>query len=77
MLKLMLDYFPDAESRGNIQILDLAAGTGLVGERLYPAGFKCMDANDYSEAMLQELSKKNIYRKSWKAVLGSAKLPAK
>ena len=70
MVKLMLDYFPDPEVRERIEILDLAAGTGLVGERLHPEGFKCMDATDYSEAMLTELTKKNIYRKSWQAVLG-------
>ena len=40
MVKLMCQYFPDKEKRGKIEVLDLAAGTGLVGEQLYPEGFK-------------------------------------
>ena len=64
-------YFPDEEQRRNVKILDVAAGTGLVGEGLKRAGFVWMDAVDGNQAMLDKLMKKGIYKKSVRAILGN------
>ena len=58
MEKLMMDYFPCPERRDTVKILELAAGTGMVGQHLFQKGFRCMDAIDYSDGMLEELSRK-------------------
>lgn len=42
-------------------VLDVAAGTGLVGKALFDKGFTNIVALDRSEEMLQRLSEKNIY----------------
>ena len=41
--KILSEYFPKAEDRKNARILDLAAGTGLVGHDLYKEGFTNID----------------------------------
>lgn len=43
------------------KILDLAAGTGLVGEELQKRGFLNLDALDGSQEMLERAKTKNIY----------------
>ncbi|XP_078614383.1 methyltransferase-like protein 27 [Branchiostoma floridae x Branchiostoma japonicum] len=50
-----------AADRSQIRILDVAAGTGLVGEELHKMGFTNMDAVDCSQKMLDEAKVKNIY----------------
>lgn len=44
-------------------ILDAGCGTGLVGEELVKMGYSTMDALDYSQEMLDEAERKNIYRR--------------
>ena len=44
MLKLMIEQFPEVEKRDKVEILELAAGTGGVGEQLHRHGFRSMDA---------------------------------
>merc|ERR1711973_173219 len=68
--KILSEYFPKAEDRKNARILDLAAGTGLVGQDLYKEGFTNIDGVDFSEAMLVELRKKNVYTKDYCGRLG-------
>merc|ERR1711942_297306 len=68
--KILSEYFPKAEDRKNARILDLAAGTGLVGHDLYKEGFTNIDGVDFSEAMLVELRKKNVYTKDYCGRLG-------
>merc|ERR1719348_3874 len=63
--KILSEYFPKAEDRKNARVLDLAAGTGLVGQDLYKEGFTNIDGVDFSEAMLVELRKKNVYTKDY------------
>lgn len=41
--KILSEYFPKAEDRKNARVLDLAAGTGLVGQDLYKEGFTNID----------------------------------
>merc|ERR1712198_188945 len=70
MAKILSEYFPKAEDRKNARVLDLAAGTGLVGQDLYKEGFTNIDGVDFSEAMLVELRKKNVYTKDYCGRLG-------
>ncbi|MFN2353311.1 MAG: class I SAM-dependent methyltransferase [Desulfopila sp.] len=44
-------------------ILDAGCGTGLVGEELVKLGYSTMDALDYSQEMLDEAERKNIYKR--------------
>lgn len=46
-----------------VSILDVAAGTGIIGEALFRAGFKNITALDYSADMLEVASKKGAYKK--------------
>jgi len=52
------------------RILDVGAGTGLVGERLIDAGYRDLQAMDFSPGMLEVARQKNIYRKLWRMTLG-------
>ena len=40
----LASFYPDREIRKNLKILDIAAGTGLVGVGLIQEGFKKIDA---------------------------------
>jgi predicted TPR repeat methyltransferase len=51
-------------------ILDVGAGTGLLGAELLGAGFTAIDALDLSAAMLAEAERKGIYRTLTEATLG-------
>ncbi|XP_048746196.1 methyltransferase-like protein 27 isoform X2 [Ostrea edulis] len=53
--------FPN--NKDKIRILDVAAGTGLVGDELVTRGFREVHALDPSESMLMKAKKKNIYKK--------------
>ena len=57
----------------NLKILDVAAGTGLVGEELKKRGFniKNVDALDLCPDMLNVARKKNVYGKLVQAPFGS------
>merc|ERR1712223_1806282 len=63
--KILSEYFPTSKDRANARVLDLAAGTGLVGKDLHKVGFTNIDGVDFSEAMLVELRKKNVYTKDY------------
>ena len=52
------------------RILDVGAGTGLVGARLVSAGYRDLHAMDLSPGMLEVARQKNIYRKLWQMTLG-------
>ena len=63
----LLKYLPlDAH------ILDAGAGTGLIGQRLYKAGYNYLTAIDISENMLNEARQKNIYKELLKMDLGKS-----
>ncbi|XP_069114402.1 methyltransferase-like protein 27 [Argopecten irradians] len=51
-----------SDSRENIRILDVAAGTGLVGEQLAKQGFVLIEALDPSQGMLDKAKEKNVYK---------------
>ncbi|XP_019638227.1 PREDICTED: Williams-Beuren syndrome chromosomal region 27 protein-like isoform X1 [Branchiostoma belcheri] len=50
-------------NRQEVRILDVAAGTGVVGEELQKMGFTNMDAVDGSRGMLDLAERKNIYHR--------------
>lgn len=49
------------EKKDKVRILDVGAGTGLVGRELHKRGFRHIDALDPSEAMLNEAKKWEVY----------------
>ena len=55
---LSRDYYPDELERSGLTVLDLAAGTGQVGQDLFNVGFKHIDAVDASQGMLEQLAKR-------------------
>ena len=52
------------------KILDVGAGTGLVGECLIDAGYRDLQAIDLSPGMLKVARQKNIYGNLWQMILG-------
>ncbi|NEO79455.1 class I SAM-dependent methyltransferase [Moorena sp. SIO4G3] len=52
------------------KILDAAAGTGLVGQRLYQEGYRHLVAIDMSQEMLNKARQKNVYSELYQQVLG-------
>lgn len=46
----------------NSYILDIGCGTGLSGQEISKVGFNNVDGSDFSEKMLHEAKKKNIYK---------------
>lgn len=51
----------ETNDRSSVKLLDVAAGTGHVGEELRKFGFEYLDALDTSESMLEQAKKKNLY----------------
>ncbi|XP_046580300.1 methyltransferase-like protein 27 [Haliotis rubra] len=67
------EYFRDDIPQ--TKVLDVAAGTGLVGEQLQDHGFKHLDALEPASGMLEQARKKNIYTKIYCEFLNSKPLP--
>ena len=53
------------------KLLDVGAGTGLVGGFLRQRGYVNLDALDISKKMLEEASKKGIYHTLYQKILGA------
>lgn len=53
----LLPFLPE-----RAHILDVAAGTGLMGQFLYEHGQRDLSALDFSSEMLQQASKRGVYR---------------
>ena len=51
-------------------ILDVGAGTGILGEDLHKLGYHNLMAMDMSESMLVEARKKKLYKKLEQGILG-------
>jgi len=56
---------------GKVKILDVAAGTGIVGEDLADAGFTDITALDFSKEMLDVAGKKGAYNKLVESSFGN------
>ncbi|XP_059151432.1 methyltransferase-like protein 27 [Physella acuta] len=61
----MAELFPDEDVRKNLYILDVAAGTGLVGSQLKRKGFVKIDALEPSENMLNLAKLKAVYTQTF------------
>lgn len=59
---------PDID-RKSFKILDVAAGTGLLGLELNKLGYQYIDALDMSQEMLNKAKDKNIYKKCIRAAI--------
>jgi ubiquinone/menaquinone biosynthesis C-methylase UbiE len=74
--EFLAKYGKERGINGKSAILDVGAGTGLVAEELYKAGYKNMDAVDAAECMLEIARDKGIYQRLYCAMLGEdRKLP--
>ncbi|KAH3834947.1 hypothetical protein DPMN_108280 [Dreissena polymorpha] len=62
------------EKRDKVRIIDLACGTGRVGEELSQYGFKSIDGVDPAAGMLKQCLKKNIYKHVYKEFVGDKTL---
>lgn len=60
----------ELEFSEDCKILDVGAGTGLVGEELCKRKFTNLDALDASDALLKEADKKGVYKNFFVDVLG-------
>ena len=69
-LAAVLSQFPDETGRDEIEILDIAAGTGRVGIKLFENGFRQIDAIEPSQEMLNILQRKANYRNVYRTMLG-------
>ncbi|KAK4324860.1 hypothetical protein Pmani_004510 [Petrolisthes manimaculis] len=58
--------------RKEVRVLDVAAGTGLVGVALAQKGFTNLDALEPSECMLECLRSKNVYTNTFQEFVGQA-----
>jgi len=61
--------------RTDAKILDVCAGTGLVGEQLSAKGYINVDALDASAVMLMQAERKGIYKELIRDFLGANRLP--
>lgn len=67
-------FFPE-QDRDKALVIDVASGTGFVGEELKKRGFERMHALDPSQGMLQVAREKNIYQKDFCCYLDNNRLP--
>ena len=70
VLSAALSMFPTHGERGEIEVLDIAAGTGRVGQKLFESGFLKIDAIEPSSEMLNILERRNIYRNIYHKMIG-------
>ena len=65
--KILSEYFPTNKDRANARVLDLAAGTGLVGKDLHKIGFTNMDAVGKCIYYISSVysNQKNVYKKDY------------
>ncbi|XP_041368160.1 methyltransferase-like protein 27 isoform X2 [Gigantopelta aegis] len=66
------EFFP--RGRNLVRILDVAAGTGFVGEQLKQLDFTNVDALEPSEGMVAVARKKNVYKNVYLDFLNGTKL---
>ncbi|XP_071448750.1 methyltransferase-like protein 27 [Hetaerina americana] len=67
--KAITDYYP-LSRRNAVRILDVGAGTGMIGSYLKKNYFRNIDALDPSQKMLDKLKEKNIYGTIWNDYIG-------
>ncbi|XP_013794867.1 methyltransferase-like protein 27 [Limulus polyphemus] len=68
--KIFAEAFAKLNVPRNAEIIDIAAGTGALGEKLNAMGYKYIDALDGTPEMLDIARKKNVYRNFCQFFLG-------
>ena len=63
------------KAKGEINIIDAGAGTGLMAVELQKLGYTNLHALDISQEMLNEAKKKNLYKKIICAPLNDQRIP--
>ncbi|GFO16987.1 Williams-Beuren syndrome chromosomal region 27 protein [Plakobranchus ocellatus] len=72
---MLAGLIPDKDKT---KVLDLAAGTGLVGEALYKRGFRNLDALDGGEALVNFCKSTGVFQDLFTCIIGDGhKLPMK
>jgi len=61
--------------KDKMKIIDVAAGTGLIGVELQKLGYTNLHALDISQEMLKEAEKKDVYKKFVCAALNDQRIP--
>ncbi|XP_043910100.1 methyltransferase-like protein 27 [Protopterus annectens] len=69
----LVRHFP--EERSNIQVLDVACGTGLVAAQLNKYGFGIIHGIDGSKTMLEQAKGKGLYQDLKQCMMGNEPLP--
>ena len=59
------DIFTDLMADASGRVLDVACGTGLVGEYLKARGYDQIDGADFSREMLARAEQRKVYRRLW------------
>ncbi|XP_076461640.1 methyltransferase-like protein 27 [Babylonia areolata] len=73
--KTISSLYPEQSQKESVRILDVAAGTGLVGVEMHKLGFRNMDALDPSQGMLNVASRRGIYGRLFTEYIDDKKLP--
>ena len=61
--------------KDELKIIDVGAGTGLIGVELHKLGYTDLHALDISQEMLNEAKKKNVYKRYICAALSDQRIP--
>ncbi|XP_043910102.1 methyltransferase-like protein 27 [Protopterus annectens] len=69
----LVRHFP--EERSNVQVLDVACGTGLVAAQLNKYGFGIIHGIDGSKTMLEQAKEKGLYQDLKQCMMGNDPLP--
>ena len=59
---VLTENFPE-KAKDDLKIIDVGAGTGLIGIELQKRGYSSLHALDISPEMLKEAKKRNIYQR--------------
>ena len=68
------DNFPE-KAKDDLKIIDVGAGTGLIGIELQKLGYSNLQALDISPEMLKEAKKRNIYKRFFCVALSDQQIP--
>ena len=60
--EVLTENFPE-KAKDDLKIIDVGAGTGLIGIELQNLGYSNLHALDISPEMLKEAKKRNIYKR--------------
>ncbi|XP_023336494.1 methyltransferase-like protein 27 [Eurytemora carolleeae] len=71
--RLLRNLCPDPST---VKVLDMAAGTGMVGLELKRVGFNTIHASDMSVEIIKRAEDKGVYKRIFRCVMGEERLNA-